>query len=68
MAKPDVVRSLVVFTTLFLFFLTLLGAYGSLMWGREGIWPDMKSLLDVAMPVESIIVGAAVVFYFAGDR
>lgn len=65
LARPEAVRLLLVGATLLIFLLTLLGAFVTIMWGPPEGWTNYQALLEVVLPIESLIIGGAVTYFFA---
>jgi hypothetical protein len=59
------VRGYLALATLRLFAVTIVGGYVSANY--LGNWQNTKELLDIIMPVETLVLGGAVGFYFGGS-
>ena len=62
-AARETVRALLAFGFLALLFVTVYFAMSNV--GDDSEWANTKQLLDVLLPAETALVGAAVAFYFA---
>jgi len=49
------------------FAITTFWALGTATFGTELAWTNTKEALQILLPVESSLLGAAVVFYFTGN-
>jgi hypothetical protein len=59
-------RKLIVRGLLSSFGVTIVGAFGAAVWGSAEAWDNTKSLLDLLLPAETALLGAAVAFYMTG--
>lgn len=53
--------------TFFLLFGTVIAAYAVAVWGSADDWDRVSQLLQAIIPVETLILGAAVSYYFKTD-
>ncbi len=61
----DAVRALLAFATLLLFLLTIIFAFNNL---SADSWPNAKELLQIIIPVETLLLGGAVGFYYGANK
>lgn len=62
--REETVRGILALSTLLLFALTGAAAFCVVVFDL-GEWEDTKDLLDVLIPVETLLLGGAVSFYYA---
>ena len=60
----DVVRMLTTFGLIFLFIVTVLVAFYSVIW-HDSQWKDTKDLIEIMLPAETALIVSVVGFYFA---
>ena len=65
-AKRDVARLWIAGTLAATFLLTAGWVLGTATFGEAAAWANTKEALQILLPVESSLLGSAVVFYFTG--
>lgn len=60
----DVVRMLTTFGLIFIFIVTVLVSFYSVIW-HDSQWKDTKDLIEIMLPAETALIGSVVGFYFA---
>jgi len=59
------VRAMLALASLAIFTITIIGAFLVAALGSSDAWTRVADLLDILLPIETLIIGGAVSFYYA---
>lgn len=60
----DIGRQQMASSAILLLVFTIAGAFAVAAWGSQEAWTRVEDLLQIVIPVETLIIGAAVSYYF----
>jgi hypothetical protein len=63
----DSARIVLLLVALILFAATLITGFGIVIGGSDSMWDRASEFLGIVFPVETLILGAAVSYYFKSD-
>jgi len=67
MISRDIGRLILVIVFALAFLVTVAGALGAALWGSDTSGARVGGVVTALLPTETLLLGAAVVWYFAGQ-